>query len=127
MQRSEPEKLPYFWPKWFKALLLGRLSFGDTFWAGLFGSALIFVPFGVIVAMMVSVIAPGALDPVLIVITGFYTVYLSLLTRVVFITGWKSKDTGGWRWFGMFYVVAQTALQYGILWELIVNGSDLGG
>jgi len=125
MQRSEDGKLPYFTPKWFRELLLGRLSFGDTFWAGLLGSALVFVPVGVLVAIIVNIYFPGILREVLIALNGFYAVYLLLLLRVVLILGWAYKGAGGWKWFGMLYLIVQTSLQCMLVWGLITEGLEL--
>ncbi len=124
MQPSEEEKTQYFMPKWFLELLLGRLSFGDTFWAGLFGSALILTPIGFMLVIITNIAFPEAVLGVLIGIIGFYAVFMTLLVRVVFTTGWGCKTVGGWRWAGMVYIVLQTSAVYALLWRLLTDGLD---
>lgn len=123
MQPSEDTKAQYFIPKWFVALLLGRLSFGDTFWAGLFGSMLLFVPAGFVLTLIASIISPGDIDGFLIIMMTAYAVYMTLLLRVIVLTGWRCKTTGGWRWVGMGYMVMQTTAHYMLVLALITEGS----
>jgi hypothetical protein len=55
-QRTDVPRRTYFTPRWFANLLSARLSLGDMFWAGLFGTALFFVPAGLVLFFMASLL-----------------------------------------------------------------------
>ncbi|MBL4808370.1 MAG: hypothetical protein JKY31_13965 [Rhodobacteraceae bacterium] len=120
---AKPAIIPYFMPKWFAELLMGRLSFGDTFWAGVFGSMLLIIPAGFILAMGVSIAAPELFNGLMIGMMVFYALYMTLLLRVVLIKGWQCKTSGGWRWVGMGYTLLQTGGLYMMVTRLISAGA----
>jgi len=100
MQRSE-EKPKFLSPRWLMALWAGRFSFGDTFFAGMFGPAFVFIPVGVVIAGFLAVIAPSLMMPAIVGMTVLYAVYFTAALPAVVKTGLVAKDVGGWRWFGM--------------------------
>ncbi len=108
---SEQPGMAYFTPKWFIALLAGRFSFGDTFYAGMFGTGIIFVPAGFVIAALVAVVAPDTMAAATLWMTVFYAFYISALLPAILRTGLHSTGTGAWRWMGMLVaVVAVVAL-----------------
>ena len=104
------KKQSYFTPRWFARLFMARLSFGDTFYAGMFGSGLIFVPVGFVIAAIVVVPAPEVMPALTLWMTVFYAAYFSALFPAVLLTGLKSAQSGGWRWAGIGVALAATVL-----------------
>ena len=111
MQRSE-EKPRFMSLGWLKALWAGRFSFGDTFFAGMFGPAFVCVPVGVILAALLAVVAPDFMMLAIVGMTVVYALYFSATLPAVVKTGLAATDVGGWRWFGMFLGAVST----GALW-----------
>ena len=97
---------------WLKMLWAGRFSFGETFFAGMFGPAFVFVPIGVILAALLAVVAPELMMPAIVGMTVVYALYFSATLPAVVKTGLAATGVGGWRWFGIFLAVAAT----GALW-----------
>ncbi len=107
MQRSE--KKPRFMSgQWVRQLWAGRFSFGDTFFAGMFGPAFVFLPVGFVIAGVVAAAAPGAMGLSVVCVTIVYALYFSATLPAVVKTGLAAKDVGGWRWFGIFLALAAT-------------------
>jgi hypothetical protein len=101
------ERRRYFTPAWFADLLAGRLSLGDTFWIGNFGTALVFVPAQVLLIVLAGLLLPAPWGMRLASIGAWALAAFHLaLLRAVLKTALPRHDTGGWRWAG----VAITAL-----------------
>lgn len=97
----------YFTPRWFADLLSARLSLGDTFWAGGFGTALIFVPLGFIIFFLAFSLLPAAQYRW---VNGGWIALLALfyvvLTTAVFRTARRTPEVGAWRWVGVLVILA---------------------
>jgi len=94
--------------RWLKALWAGRFSFGETFFAGMFGAGFVFIPVGVAVIGFLAVVAPSLMMPAILVMTLIYALYFSACLPAVVKTGLAAKGVGGWRWFGILLAVAAT-------------------
>ncbi len=108
MQHSEKKPM-YMSLRWLGQLWAGRFSFGETFFAGMFGPAFIFVPVGVVIAGFLAVVAPDLMMPAIVGMAVMYAVYFSATLPAVVKTGWAAKDVGGWRWFGILLAASSTA------------------
>ncbi len=110
MQPSDKAIKPrYYSPRWFVALWRGRLSFGDTFFGGVFGPAFILVPVGFVIALAVEMLAPALMGALFLAFALVYALYVSALLPAVVQTGWRAKVVGGWRWVGILLVLAVAA------------------
>ena len=93
------ERRRYFRPAWFRDLLTAKLSLGDTFWIGNFGTALITVPammlFILLARVFLSVELAGLVSAAAMMAIALY--YLAL-TGAVFRTALPRPEVGGWRW-----------------------------
>jgi len=107
-------------PRWLRLLWAGQLSFGDTFFAGMFGPAFVFVPAGVVIAGGMAVVAPGGMMPAIVVMTGLYALYFSATLPAVVKTGLAATGVGGWRWFGIFLSVVATLALWGAAYKFAV-------
>ncbi|HIP24640.1 MAG TPA: hypothetical protein EYG79_13765 [Rhodobacteraceae bacterium] len=112
MQRSEG-KPRFFSGRWLRQLWAGRFSFGDTFFAGMFGPAFVFIPVGVVIAGFLAAVASGAMEVAIAGMTVLYALYFSATLPAIFKTGLAANDIGGWRWTGILLAVASTA---GLWW-----------
>ena len=112
----------YFMPRWFVWLFAGRLSFGDTFFAGMFGSGLIFVPLGYVIAGFMAVSTPGAMAAMGFWMALFYAVYFSALFPAMLRTGLRVENAGGWRWVGILLCLAAAAA----VWMVVFRFSGAG-
>lgn len=101
------ERQEIFKLDWFKRLLRGELSLGDTFWIGNFGVALVFVPAAFVVTFVLNLIGfnnflqTKCLGLMLLALA----IYYAFLTRAVFLTAQKTPQVGAWRWVGFLYTV----------------------
>lgn len=114
MQHSD-SKPSFFSVSWLKLLWAGQFSFGDTFYAGMFGPAFVFIPAGVVIAGLLAVVAPSVMPLAIVAMTALYALYFSATLPAVFKTGLATKDVGGWRWFGILLAVAATL---GLWWSV---------
>ena len=105
---THPTKPRFMSARWLAALWAGRFSFGDTFFAGMFGPAFIFVPIGVVIAAFLAVAAPNMMMPAIVGMTTIYALYFSATLPAIVKTGLGATGVGGWRWFGIFLAVAAT-------------------
>ncbi|MFZ1468008.1 MAG: hypothetical protein WAT09_03415 [Paracoccaceae bacterium] len=101
------ERRRYFTPAWFRDLLAARLSLGDTFWIGNFGTALITVP----AVMLFVLLARVFLDPgMAALVSGLammaIAVYYAVLALAVLRTALPRSEVGGWRWVGVACTLA---------------------
>ncbi len=108
---AEPQdtKGKYLSPRWYGQLVAGRFSFGDTFFAGMFGPAFILVPAGFVIAAFVKVAAPAQMALAILLMTLVYALHFTATLPAVCKTGFAAKGTGGWRWFGMLLAIGATA------------------
>ncbi|MFI0396318.1 hypothetical protein [Paracoccus jiaweipingae] len=96
----QSDRARYFTPRWFAELLSARLSLGDTFWIGNFGTALLIVPVTIILLLLPQMVAipPRAQTALLglwlAVLCGFALFLLVAVTRVAL----RTPSVGGWRW-----------------------------
>ena len=107
MQRFE-EKPRFMSLGWLRALWAGRFSFGDTFFAGMFGPAFVFIPVGIAIAALMAVVAPAQMMLSIVIMTVIYALYFSACMPAVVKTGLAATGVGGWRWFGICLAVAAT-------------------
>ena len=94
--------------RWMRALWAGRFSFGDTFFAGMFGPAFVLIPLGVVIAGVLAVAAPDTMMPAIVGMTVIYALYFSATLPAVVKTGLAARHVGGWRWFGISLGVGAT-------------------
>jgi len=125
-QRPAHPRSTYFTPRWFADLLSARLSLGDTFWAGLFGTALFFVPAGFILFFMASLL----FDPtVLSLLSGLFLAIMALfhmaLTTAVFRTARRAPQVGAWRWVGVLLALINAVIL--ALTAIMMLGGPLPG
>ncbi|MCF6273060.1 MAG: hypothetical protein L3J37_07695 [Rhodobacteraceae bacterium] len=112
MQPSDDEGPKYYSPRWFGALLRGRLSFGDTFFAGVIGPVAILLPVGFVLAGFVAVQAPQRMDGLFLFFALVYALYVSALLPAVWLSAARAK-VGGWRWVGIALVLGITIAMWG--------------
>lgn len=99
---------------WLRQLWAGQFSFGETFFAGMFGPAFVLVPVGFMIAGLLAAVAPTLMMPSIVAMTVVCALYFSATLPAVIKTGLAAKDVGGWRWFGMLLAVVATVA----LWVL---------
>ncbi|SOB90335.1 hypothetical protein SAMN05877809_101170 [Rhodobacter sp. JA431] len=97
LEALEVERAKIFTPGWFGDLISGRLSFGDTFWLGLFGVLMFVVPAVVLVAGLLYAQATAAMIPFLKVISGLYGIWALAVSQALLRIGAR----GGWPITGM--------------------------
>ncbi len=120
--QAADDRREIFRPTWFKQLLGGQLSLGDTFWIGNFGVALIFVPLAFVFSLILLIFT-GINDQVTsfrnIVILILMALYYAFLTRAVLISAVRTPQVGAWRWIGLGYtalkVITMSALAFVML------------
>lgn len=104
-----PERRRYFTPGWFRKLLAAKLSFGDTFWIGSFGTALFFVPGMVLLVLLARIVFSVSMAAL---VSGAamlaLALYYAALAVAVFRTALPRTDVGGWRWAGVAVTIALT-------------------
>lgn len=111
------ERKRYFTPRWFLDLLAARLSLGDTFWIGGFGTALVFAPFGFTLFLVAHwVLSPGQFRILMGGWITFLTLFHAALWTAIVRTAWRTPQVGGWRWVGvlvaLFNVAAMATMTY---------------
>jgi len=99
-------------PRWYGQLMRGQFSFGDTFFAGMFGPAFVLVPVGFSIAALLAVSAPAYIELSVFVMTLVYALHFTAVLPAAFKTGVKARAVGGWRWFGILLAIIAT----GALW-----------
>ncbi len=108
-------------PAWLRRVGRGRLSFGETFFAGMFGPAFVFVPVGVMVAALFAAAAPSYMMLSITAMTVIYALYFSAVLPAVVKTGLAAKSAGGWRWFGIFLALASTVALWGSVYVFALD------
>ncbi len=93
---------------WLRQLWAGQFSFGDTFFAGMFGPAFVLMPVGIIIAAVLAAAAPALMMLSIVGMVMVCALYFSATLPAVIKTGLAAKDVGGWRWFGIFLGVVST-------------------
>ncbi len=93
---------------WLRQLWTGQFSYGDTFFAGMFGPAFVLVPVGFVIAAILAVAAPALMMPSIVGMTVVYALYFSATLPAVIKTGLAAKDVGGWWWFGILIAAVAT-------------------
>lgn len=96
-------QIKFFTPAWFKALFRGEHSLGDTFWGGVFGVQLVFIPLWVAAEFFIQITVPTLEPTVFLISNVIFLIYSLLLTRAVLIVARKSPKSGGWRWAAVIY------------------------
>lgn len=89
-----------FW----KSLLAGREGMGDTFWAGNYLAALLFIPVYVI---LVAIPPLYGLIPVVFVLFG---IYLLFVARAVWMAKPKGDAGKGWKIAGVIWTLMNAAM-----------------
>jgi len=105
---------------WLGQLWTGQFTFGETFFAGMFGPAFVFVPVGVVIAGFLAVVAPGAMAVSIACMAVLYALYFSATLPAIFKTGLAANDIGGWRWFGILLAVVATVALWWSAYKFIV-------
>ncbi len=114
MQRSDdgvephPTKPRFMSARWLRMLWGGRFSFGETFFAGMFGAGFVFIPVGIAIVGFMAVVAPAQMMLSIVIMTVIYALFFSACLPAVVKTGLAASDVGGWRWFGIFLAVVAT-------------------
>ncbi len=104
------ERRRYFTPDWFRDLLGARLSLGDTFWIGTYGTALIYVPGTVLLVLLARIALPPAAAAALTGLAfALLAVYHAALGRAVWRTALPRPEVGGWRWAGLAIALISAA------------------
>lgn len=107
---AAPTPPAYFTQRWFADLLGARLSLGDTFWAGLFGTALFFVPAGFVLTFIAAVVSgPAGQALVSGLFAAVMAVFHIMLATAVFRTARRTPHVGVWRWLGVVFAIANAA------------------
>lgn len=91
MNDTPPESSRIFRPDWFRDLLAGRLSLGETFWAGNYGTALIHQP---LVAFLTVLPVPRIIPAAVLIVLVIYQI---LLTRAMVLAQPKVPTPIGWK------------------------------
>ena len=100
----------YFTPRWFGDLLAARLSLGDTFWIGTYGTALIFIPIGFVLLVLTMIfLPPEQVANMLSIWLAFIAVFYVVLLTAVFRTALRTPQVGAWRWVGVFIALVNAA------------------
>lgn len=96
------ERQRYFTPRWFMELLTARLSLGDTFWIGSYGTLLVIVPLGTALLLIAQwVLSPGQFRYVTNGTVTVMALYHAALLTAVVRTALRAPQVGGWRWLGV--------------------------
>lgn len=113
MSDTPPDSSRIFRPDWFRDLLAGRLSLGETFWAGNYGTAMFHQPLVAFLTVLpVPRIIPAAVLFALVV-------YQFMLTRAVALAQPKVPTPVGWKivgtlvtlgFAGLFFTFAKALL-----------------
>lgn len=102
-----------FRPDWFRDLLAGRLSLGETFWVGNYGTALFHQPLVVFLAILpVPRLVPAAVVALLVL-------YQLALTRAVILAQPKVPTPKIWKVVGALVTLGIAALFFSFTRSLI--------
>lgn len=85
----QAERRKYATLRWWRSVLAGRETLGETFWTGNYLSALVVVPLIVMLLVIPPLIPLGA------ALLGLYGLFLLALTTAV---ARASPKGGGWTW-----------------------------
>lgn len=96
-----------FTPGWFRDLFAARLSFGETFWMGHMGLALISGPF---IGAAIMLASPSVRAGVTAVILLLAALVQTGVMQAVIRRGMQVQGLGGWRWAGMAVSIAISAV-----------------
>lgn len=120
------ERRRYFTPSWFADLLSARLGLGDTFWIGNYGTALIFVPMGMLLVLPGRLVLPPAGATWLIALWfALVALFFLALTVAMLRLALRTPAAGGWRWLGVV-LTASNAVSAALLAPLLAAGIPLG-
>ena len=99
-----------FTPGWFRDLFAARLSFGETFWMGHMGLALVSGPF---IGAGIMLTSPAARAGTVAVVLLLAALVQSAVTQAVIRRGMQVQGLGGWRWVGM---AASVVISAALIW-----------
>lgn len=111
MQDSDTSQI--FRPQWFRDLLSGRLSLGETFWVGNYGTALFHQPAIVFLAILP---VPRLVPAIALMLLAFYQI---ALTRAMVMANPKVPTPKVWKVIGtlitlgfavLFFTFSRTVL-----------------
>jgi hypothetical protein len=104
MDKDAPKGPATFSPGWFRELLAGRLSLGDTFWIGNYGTALFHQPLVVFLLILpVPKVVPAA-------VLALLALYELALARAVMLARPKVETPLGWKIVGVLLTLGFAAL-----------------
>lgn len=96
----QSDRARYFTPRWFSDLLSARLSLGDTFWIGNYGTGLLFVPVTIILLLLSQMlpISRETQDTLFHLWLAGLCIFATLLLVAVTRVAIRTPSVGGWRW-----------------------------
>ena len=103
------ERAKFFTREWFARLFSGRLTPGDTFWLGNYGTLLWVVPGLMLLAMMLAIAVKTAMLPILAGIGMLIGVYRLAVARALVLATLRTPGPKGWRWFGVLWTLTEAA------------------
>ena len=101
-----------FRPIWFRKLVGGKFSLGDTFWIGNFGVPIVFALLGFAILLILSIFTgenEQAASYSIAVMMVLLVIYYALLVRAVFTCAVRTPQVGAWRWVGLAFTMGQLA------------------
>lgn len=101
------ERAKFFTAEWLTRLFSGRLTPGDTFWLGNYGTLLWIVPGLMLLAMVLAISAQTAMVPILAGIGILIGVFRLAVLRALVATTLATPGPKGWRWFGVIWTLGE--------------------
>ncbi|WP_158968329.1 hypothetical protein [Chachezhania sediminis] len=98
----QEQRRAMFRPPWLRDLVAGRLTVGETFWAGHLGLEFVCVPTWFILMIAIRALPPGGGLAVMGIFTTLQSVLSVLVTLGVIRSAWTSR-TRGWRWVAVIF------------------------
>ncbi len=109
------ERAKFFTREWFARLFSGRLTPGDTFWLGNYGTLLWVVPALMLLAMVLAIVAQSSMVPILAGIGMVIGLFRLAVLRGLVIATLRTPGPKGWRWVGALWTLVEglVLLAYG--------------
>ena len=109
----------YFRPSWFVKLFGGKLSLGDTFWAGTYGAIMLFTPIWFAIYLTVTIAAPERIALVQTAIYIFAPLYCLPLFLATFSVAKRSPGAGSWRWVAVGHNAILAVVTVWLAWKML--------
>lgn len=108
------ERARFFTPGWFRDLLGGQMTPGETYWAGTFGPLLFLVPGLVMLAMLLAIFAPAASTPVMALSSIMFGTYLLAVLRALIFSTARATGPKGWPCTGIVVTLLSALANIGV-------------